>query len=181
MESDLYGGPHPLPMAAKKMRKLDRKALVMDGTPRAEAAKRRTASAIRTFRRMDGAMEDLRSSMEGWMTGKDMALRNGAALTEMAELMDRLWKDLSEADYFIGRHKDGYRPFSLRADETMRSSKVYPDEPAWKPSSEMCCPACGDFLMIGPEEGDMYCPYCRRLVSSCERRPMQKDGWARPK
>lgn len=157
-------------------RKLDRKALVRDGTPSAQAARARTRAAKRTFRRMDPVMDELRACMEGWTTGRDMALRNGKALTGMAELMDGLWKEISEADFFLGRHIDSDRPHSLAANETVRNAKVYPDEPAWKPSKELCCPACGDFLVVGPAPGDLYCPYCRRLVGSAERRPLQSGG-----
>lgn len=163
---------------SRAKRKLDRKALVHDGTPSAQAARARTQAAKRTFRRMDTAMEELRACMEGWATGKDMALRNGAALTDMAELMDEMWKEISEADHYIGRHIDSDRPHSFAADEILRSTKVYPDEPAWKPSKELCCPVCGDFLVVGPAPGDLYCPYCRRLVGSSERRPLQSGGGA---
>jgi hypothetical protein len=158
---------------SRAKRKLDRKALVRDGTPSAQAARARTQAAKRTFRRMDAAMDELRACVEGWTTGKDMALRNGEALTDMADLMDELWKEVSEADFYLGQHIDNDRPHSLAADEAMRISKVYPDEPAWKPSKDLCCPACGDLLVVGPAPGDLYCPYCRRLVGSSERRPVQ--------
>lgn len=154
-----------MPMVGPHGRRLPGVTEAGRGRERIKASRTAMRAALREVKALDSVLDDMRGVLEDMYRGIDPTAKGAEALSRASGIADALWEKVSEAYVLIQRVDDGTRVRAMTPMEkaSIRQSRAYPDDPKWLFSTWRACPACGNLLLEGPREGELFCCYCMRL------------------
>lgn len=131
-----------------------------------EMAQAECIAAAAAFRSLDEAVGRMRECEAARARGADADARAARALSDIGVRMTSLWRELSLLRNYCGSAVNDRTVPSKRERGPCApaSDGSYALDRPWRRSAELACPACRSMLMIGPMEGEAFCPHCRRMV-----------------